>query len=63
MNQLDSLTITNHFNSCGSLHANFSHIADLTVTGNIYLGSHIFKAQQLGDLLALLLTQHPELNL
>lgn len=63
MNQLDSLTISGHFNSRGSLQANFSSISDLVVTGSIHLGSHTFKPQQLGDLLSLLLTQHPELSL
>lgn len=63
MNQMTHLTIVDYIESRGTLQANFSSISDLAVTGNIHLGSHTFKPQQLGDLLHLLLSLHPELNL
>jgi hypothetical protein len=63
MNQLDSLTITNQLNSLGSMQANFVSISDVNITNTVYLGSHAFKPQQLGDLLTLLLSLHPELSI
>lgn len=63
MTQTTHLTITDHLASRGSLQANFSSISDLVVSNSTCLGSHSFSPQQLGDLLALLLTLHPELSI
>lgn len=57
MNQLDSLTINNH------LMVNTASTNDLLIHNRIHLGSHSFSPQQLGDLLTLLLTLHPELSI
>lgn len=57
MNQLDSLTINNH------LMVNTASTNDLLIHNHIHLGSHSFSSQQLGDLLTLLLTLHPELSI
>lgn len=63
MTQTTHLTVTDYLESRGSLSANFSSISDLVVTNSICLGTHYFEPQQLGDLLTLLLTLHPELSI
>lgn len=68
MNQLDNLTVSNlSVNGPLSVYGATSlsgTISGSTVfTDDITLGSHTFKAEQLGQLFNLLLSQYPELSL
>lgn len=67
MNQLNDLQVnaltansklTYGINSSSTTTANY-----LAVVDDITLGSHTFKAEQLGQLFNLLLSQYPELSL
>ena len=66
MNSLNSLNIHGHATissaNFGYITTTDSYSASLKASGSITLGSHTFDAEQLGQLLVHLLSQHPELS-
>lgn len=73
MNQILDLNVDNlrvnplYVNGCltssGATSISSSYSNDIVLAGNVYFGSHSFKAEQLGQLFNLLISQHPELHL
>ena len=73
MNQISELTVDNlkvnslsvnlSLSSYGTTSISSSYSNDVVFTGNVHLGSHTFKAEQLGQLFKLLISLHPELHL
>lgn len=67
MNQLNDLQVTaltaNSVLTYGINSSNTTTANYLAVADDITLGSHTFKAEQLGQLFNLLISLHPELSL
>lgn len=68
MNQLDNLTVSSlsvngPLSVYGATSLSSAFSGSTVFTNDITLGSHTFKAEQLGQLFNLLLSQYPELSL
>ncbi len=70
MNRIDDLNV-NHLTT-SLISSSYATISSGTITtsspsiyftGDVYFGSHHFKADQLGQLFKLLISQYPELSL
>jgi len=65
MNRIDALDITNLSTQWATISGGTITASSPAIhfTGDIYFGPHHFKADQLGQLFKLLISQYPELSL
>ena len=61
--RVNSLCVNSSLSSYGATSISSNYSNDVVFTGNVYFGSHSFKAEQLGQLFKLLISLHPELHL
>lgn len=61
--QVNTLSVQSSLTSSGIAYISSSHSDDVVFADNIHLGSHTFKAEQLGQLFNILISQYPELHL